>query len=81
MDSTPTVEQLEERVKDILEQVKPYLQSEGCDCALDRIENNVVYVHIFGPSVGSASSIMTLKLGIERRILEELSEISSVEAV
>ncbi len=71
----------EERAKEILEQLRPYLQADGGDVAFNRIEDGVLYIELHGACVGCASSLMTLKMGIERRITEELPEISAVEMV
>lgn len=74
-------ETTENRAKEILEQLRPYLQSDGGDVAFNRIEGGVLYIELHGACSGCASSLMTLKMGIERRITEELPEISSVEMV
>jgi Fe-S cluster biogenesis protein NfuA len=78
--STVTPEQ-ESRVKEILEQLRPYLQADGGDCEFAYIRDNVVYIQLKGACVGCASSLMTLKMGIERRIMEEIPEITAVEAL
>jgi Fe-S cluster biogenesis protein NfuA len=69
----------EERAKEILEQLRPYLQADGGDVAFDRIEGDILYIELKGACVGCSSALMTLKMGIERRVLEELPEITSVE--
>lgn len=76
-----TIEQQEARVREILEQLRPYLQADGGDCAFDRLEDGVVYIQLKGACVGCASSLMTLKMGIERRITDEIPDITAVEAV
>lgn len=76
-----TLEQQEVRAKEILEQLRPYLQADGGDVAYERLEDSIVYIRLKGACVGCASSLMTLKMGIERRIMEEIPEITSVEAV
>jgi Fe-S cluster biogenesis protein NfuA len=76
-----TVEQQEARVREILDQLRPYLQADGGDCAFDRLEDGVVYIHLKGACVGCPSALMTLKMGIERRITDEIPDIKAVEAV
>ena len=71
----------EARIREILENLRPYLQADGGDCAFDRIEDGVVYIQLHGACVGCASALMTLKMGIERRIMEEVPEVEAVEAV
>ncbi len=75
----PVTEATENSAKEILEQLRPYLQADGGDVAFNRIEDDVLYIELHGACSGCASSLMTLKMGIERRIVEELPEISSVE--
>ncbi len=77
----PITETTEARAKEILEQLRPYLQSDGGDVAFNRIEESTLYIELHGACVGCSSSLMTLKMGIERRITEELPEITAVEMV
>lgn len=70
----------EEKVKEILEQIRPYIQSDGGDVEFVRIEENVVYIRLVGACSGCASSLMTLKAGIERKIVEDCPEIVAVES-
>jgi Fe-S cluster biogenesis protein NfuA len=77
----PVSEATETRAREILEQLRPYLQADGGDVAFDRIENETLYIELHGACVGCSSSLMTLKMGIERRITEELPEIKAVEMV
>lgn len=74
-------EATESRAKEILERLRPYLQSDGGDVAFNRIENGVLYIELHGACSGCSSSLMTLKMGIERQVVEELPEITSVEMI
>lgn len=76
-----TIEEQETKVRKILEQLRPYLQADGGDCAFDRIEDNIVYIELQGACIGCSSALMTLKMGIERRICEEVDGIEAVEAI
>jgi Fe-S cluster biogenesis protein NfuA len=69
------------RVDAIIQEVRPYIQSDGGDIELLKVEDNVVYVRLNGACVGCPSSLMTLKGGVETRVREELPEIESVEMV
>lgn len=75
-----TTASTEDRVKEILEQIRPYIQSDGGDIEFVRIQDNVVYVRLQGACSGCASSMLTLKAGIERKIMEDIPEIVAVEA-
>ncbi len=77
----PVTQETETRVKEILEQLRPYLQADGGDVTFSRIEDDTLWIELHGACSGCASSLMTLKMGIERRIMEELPEIQAVEMV
>jgi Fe-S cluster biogenesis protein NfuA len=81
--STPATDNPEQcaRVQAIIEEVRPYIQSDGGDVELLKVEDNVVYVRLNGACIGCPSSMMTLKGGIEARVREEIPEIESVEMV
>jgi Fe-S cluster biogenesis protein NfuA len=72
---------LANRVQTIVDEIRPFLQSDGGDCELIKVEDNVVYVRLVGACVGCPSSLMTLKAGIENRIREELPEVQAVEMI
>ena len=72
---------LEQRVAEVIESVRPHLQSDGGDIDLVGIEDGVVKVRLRGACAGCPHSAMTLKMGVERHIRERVPEIKSVEAV
>lgn len=80
-ESTSAEEQLQDRVADIIAEIRPFIQSDGGDIELLKIEDNVVYVHLSGACIGCPSSMVTLKQGVEVRIKEDIPEIESVEMV
>ena len=69
------------RVGDILDKLRPYLEADAIYCDVVRVEGTVVYIEMTGTFVGDESIPMTTKMGIERRILEEIPEITAVELV
>ena len=69
------------RVLKIIEEIRPYVQMDGGDVELVAVEDNVVQLRLHGACTGCPSAQMTLKLGIERRIQEEIPEIKEVIAV
>jgi len=78
---TEEVRPLEERVRDAIDSIRPYIQGDGGDLQLVAIEGDVVKVRLRGACVGCPHSLMTLKMGIERHMRERVPEIKSVEAV
>jgi Fe-S cluster biogenesis protein NfuA len=60
------------------EMVRPALQGDGGDIALIRIERNDVYVRLVGSCSSCPSSVMTMKLGVEALLKEELPGFGSL---
>jgi Fe-S cluster biogenesis protein NfuA/nitrite reductase/ring-hydroxylating ferredoxin subunit len=71
---------VEERVREALESVRPYLESHGGDVALVGVEDGVVRLRLSGSCQGCPSSTMTLKLAIEDAIQRMAPEVDRVEA-
>lgn len=72
----------EEKVSDIIEAIRPNLQSHGGDIELIGVDkNNNVKVRLQGACSGCPGARMTLKMGVERLLKEKLSEVKNVIAV
>ncbi len=71
----------EEKVKTLLNQIRPSLQMDGGDVEFVEIKENTVFVRLVGACGGCPMAQLTLKDGIERYLKEQVPEISSVEAV
>ena len=74
-------ENIENKVKETLEEIKPRIQADGGDIELVGIENGVVKVRLKGACVGCPMSALTLKQGVESFIRKKIPQIKSVEAV
>jgi Fe-S cluster biogenesis protein NfuA len=75
-------ELLEKRVKNILEQVRPYLQADGGDVTfVELTDDMVVMVELTGACGSCPYSTMTLKNGIESVMKKSIPEIKAVEQV
>lgn len=73
---------LRDRVEKVLDEIRPALQMDGGDVELvDVEESGVVKVKLMGNCGSCPSSTMTLKMGIERAIMENIPEVVSVEQV
>ena len=73
---------IENRVKNILEQVRPYLQQDGGDVNfVELTDDMVVLVELTGACGSCPYSTMTLKNGIESVMKKTIPEIKSVEQV
>lgn len=56
------------KVLEALEEIRPFLASDGGDISLVSIEGNVVNVQLLGACVGCSVNQMTLKSGVEMTI-------------
>ena len=71
---------VEERVRDALEGVRPYLGSHGGDVELIGVSDGVALVRMQGSCEGCPASAMTLKLAIEDAVLRAAPDVERVEA-
>ena len=75
-------EELTRKVKNVIEQIRPYLQSDGGDIEfIELTDNNIVNVRLLGACGSCPYSTMTLKNGVENAMKRAIPEIRSVEAV
>jgi Fe-S cluster biogenesis protein NfuA len=73
---------MKEKVEDALDKVRPSLQADGGDVELVEVgEDGVVKVRLTGACGGCPMSQMTLKMGIEKILKQNVPEIQSVEAI
>jgi len=73
---------IKEKVQDALDKVRPSLQADGGDVQLVDVEDSgLVKVRLTGACGGCPMSQMTLKMGIERILKENVPEVTSVESV
>ena len=73
---------LKEKVESALDKVRPALQADGGDVQLiDVDDEGVVKVKLTGACGGCPMSQMTLKMGIEKVLKQNVPEIERVESV
>lgn len=75
-------EELTIKVKNVIEQIRPYLQADGGDISfVELTDDKVVNVELQGSCGSCPYSRMTLKNGVEEAVRKALPEIKSVEAI
>jgi len=73
---------MKEKVEKVLnERIRPALQADGGDVELVDVEGGVVKVKLLGRCGGCPFSTMTIKMGVERILKEEIPEVERVEAL
>jgi Fe-S cluster biogenesis protein NfuA len=70
-----------ERVEAVLERVRPFLQADGGDIELMEVVGNSADVKLTGMCAGCPSAHMTLHVGVEAAIREEIPEFESLRLV
>jgi len=71
-----------EKITDVLEQLRPYLQADGGDLQLVEVtEDLVVKVRLVGACGNCPMRTMTLKAGVETTLKKQVPEVKSVESV
>lgn len=76
---TMTSEELKSNVEKALDEIRPFLQSDGGDISLISIDNeNSVTVKLEGACVGCSVNQMTLKSGVEMTIKKYAPQIEEV---
>lgn len=72
---------MEDKVKEALDQIRPFLQRDGGDIELVEIDGGVVKVRLTGACHGCPMSQVTLKNGVERAVKSMVPEVTAVESV
>jgi len=74
--------EIKEKIVNVLEQLRPYLQADGGDLTLAEITDDlVVKVKLTGACGSCPMRTMTLKAGVENTLKKQVPEVKSVEAV
>jgi len=71
------------QVKDVIDMIRPALQGHGGDIELVDVDEQtgVVSVRLQGACRGCAGALMTLKLGVERHLKQQVPQVKQVVAV
>jgi Fe-S cluster biogenesis protein NfuA len=70
-----------ERVQGVLDRVRPFLQADGGDIELLTVAGNSADVRLTGMCAGCPSAHMTLHVGVEAAIREEIPEFETLRLV
>lgn len=72
---------MKEKVKQVLDKIRPMLQRDGGDVELVDIDEKggIVKVRLKGACAGCPMSQMTLRNGIEKLLKQEIPEVKSVQ--
>ena len=72
---------IEEEVEEVLETLRPQLLLDGGNVELVAVDEGVVKLRLVGACASCSSSLMTLKMGIERTLKKAIPMVRCIEQV
>ena len=72
---------MKEKVEAALEKIRPSLRADGGDVELVDVQDGIATVRLTGACGSCPMSTMTLKMGIEKMLREEIPEVKEVVSV
>jgi Fe-S cluster biogenesis protein NfuA len=67
-----------ERVETVLGRIRPFMQADGGDIELVDVDGNSAVVKLTGMCAGCPSAHMTLYLGVETALRDEIAEFETL---
>jgi Fe-S cluster biogenesis protein NfuA len=72
---------MNEKIEEAIGKIRPFLQSDGGDIQFVEFVDGVVKVKLQGACGSCPMSMMTLKMGVEKQLKQEIPEVKEVVAV
>lgn len=72
------METIEEKIVQIIDQIRPFLINDGGNIEYIKYENNIVYIKMQGACADCEMLDLTLSEGIEQAITSEIPEVLKV---
>ena len=72
---------MQDKVEEVLDKIRPSLIKDGGNVELVSVNDGTVEVKLTGACVGCPMSTLTLKMGIEQILKQEIPEVKEVVAV
>lgn len=72
---------MKEKVEEAIGKIRPFLQRDGGDIELIDVVDGVVKVKLMGACGSCPMSTMTLKMGVEKQLKQEIPEVKEVVAI
>lgn len=74
-------ENIETKIKEVLDKIRPFLQNDGGDINFERYEDGIVYVSVSGACIDCVGLDSTIKDGVELILQEEVEGVIQVEVI
>ena len=71
-------DEIVDKIKEILDTIKPYLYSDGGDLEFLKYEDGYVYIRLLGACQGCSMADVTIENGIFETLKQEIPEIKGV---
>ena len=72
---------MQDKIAEVLDKIRPMLMRDGGDVDLVEFNDGPVKVKLTGACAGCPMSTMTLKMGLEKFLKQEVPEVKEVVAV
>ena len=73
--------QINVKVQDALEQLRPFFEADGGNITLENIDGDTAYVRLHGSCISCTMSHLTIKTGVEEAIKKVAPDIKKVVAI
>lgn len=70
-----------ERIKVLIDKLRPFLLNDGGNIEFIKYENNIVYVKLSGACENCPMMDVTLNDGVEQLIMSEIPEVKAVKTI
>ena len=70
--------EIEAKIIEVLDKIRPYLENDGGSVKFNRYENGIVYVTLIGACSNCPLANSTLEDGIETALINEIPEVIKV---
>ena len=75
------MENMESKIKEVIEKIRPFLQNDGGDVEYVKFENGIVYIKMHGACMDCINLDSTVSDGIEMILIDEVSGVIGVEVI
>ena len=72
---------VEERIIEVIEKIRPFLQNDGGDIEYVSYENGIVNVKMHGACIDCINLDTTINEGIEMILIDEISEVIGINVI
>lgn len=75
------MDNIEDKIEEVLEKLRPFLQNDGGDIEFVSFENGIVKIKMLGACIGCSLIDNTINDGVELILMEEVPGVIGVEII